>query len=59
MMYLDLHLPKQDAFWKLRERFREFKISALVKDTANPLSHHALASSNFFNLMQAIAPVKA
>ena len=41
--------------------FKEFyfKILIPVKDTANPLSHHALASSNFFNWMQALAPVKA
>ena len=32
-----------------------FKI--LAKDTANPLSHHAIASLNFFNWMQALAPV--
>ena len=31
-----------------------FKI--LAKDTANPLSHHALASLNFFNWMKALAP---
>ena len=36
-----------------------FKILIPVKDTANPLSHHALASLNFFNWMQALAPVKA
>ena len=41
--------------------FKEFyfKILIPVKDTANPLSHHALASLNFFNGMQALAPVKA
>ena len=41
--------------------FKEFyfKILIPVKDTANPLSHHALASLNFFNWMQALAPVKA
>ena len=32
-------------------------ISASVKDTANPLSHHVMASSNFFNCTQALAPV--
>ena len=36
-----------------------FQLSIAVKDTANPLSHHTLASSNFFNWMQALAPVKA
>ena len=36
-----------------------FQVSIPVKDTANPLSHHALASLNFFNWMQALAPVKA
>lgn len=30
---------------------------APVKDTANPLSHHVMASSNFFNCTQALAPV--
>ena len=30
---------------------------APVKDTANPLSHHVIASSNFFNCTQALAPV--
>ena len=41
--------------------FKEFyfKTSIPVKDTANPLSHHTLASLNFFNWMQALAPVKA
>lgn len=32
-------------------------ISAPVKDTANPLSHHVMASSHFFNCTQALAPV--
>ena len=36
-----------------------FQISIPVKDTLNPISHHALASLNFFNWMQALAPVKA
>ena len=36
-----------------------FKILIPVKDTANPLSHHALASLNFFNWIEALAPVKA
>ena len=36
-----------------------FKIVIPVKDTANPLSHHALASLNFFNWIEALAPVKA
>ena len=34
------------------------KILIPVKDTANPLSHHVLASLNFCNWMQAFAPVK-
>ena len=29
-----------------------------VKDTVNPLSHQVLASLNFFNCTQALAPVK-
>ena len=36
-----------------------FKILIPVKDTANPLSHQALASLYFFIWMQALAPVKA
>ena len=32
-------------------------ISAPLKDTANPLSHHVMASSNVFNSTQALAPV--
>ena len=36
-----------------------FQLSIPIKDTANPLSHHTLASSNLFNWMQAFAPVKA
>ena len=36
-----------------------FEILIPVKDTANPLSHHALASLNFFIWMQALAPVTA
>ena len=36
-----------------------FKILIPVKDTANPLSHHALASLNFFNWIEALAPAKA
>ena len=34
------------------------KITISVKDTVNPLSHQVLASLNFFNCMQALAPVK-
>ena len=32
-------------------------ISAPLKDTANPLSHKVMASSNVFNSTQALAPV--
>lgn len=32
-------------------------ISAPLKDTANPLSHHVMASSSVFNSTQALAPV--
>ena len=32
-------------------------LSTLGKDTANPLSHQVMASSNFFNWTQALAPV--
>lgn len=31
-------------------------ISAPLKDTANPLSHHVMALSNVFNCTQALAP---
>lgn len=34
------------------------KITLPVKDTVNPLSHQVLASLNFFNCTQALAPVK-
>ena len=32
-------------------------LSTLEKDTANPLSHQVMASWNFFNWTQALAPV--
>ena len=32
-------------------------ISAPLKDTANPLSHHVMASSSVFNSTQALPPV--
>ena len=34
------------------------KMTIPVKDTVNPLSHQVLASLNFFNCTQALAPVK-
>ena len=49
---------KQIQRWKKVKwwlTLKYFKI--LAKDTANPLSHHAMASLNFFNWMQALAPV--
>ena len=50
--------PTKDTFSTLKECLGEIttKISIPVKDTANPFSHHVLASSNFFNWMQALAP---
>ena len=33
-------------------------ISKLLKDTANPLSHHVMASPNIFNRTQALAPAQ-
>ena len=33
-------------------------ISKLFKDTANPLSHHVMASPNMFNRTQALAPTQ-
>ena len=46
LMCSDKHLvtpgPTQNIFYY-------FQLSIPVKDTANPLSHHALASLNFFN----------
>ena len=36
-----------------------FQILIIVKDTANPLSHHAKTSLKYFNWMQALAPAKA
>ena len=35
----------------------KISLSILEKDTTNPLSHQVMASSNFFNLKQALAPV--
>ena len=49
---------KQIQRWKKVKwwlTLKYFKI--LAKDTANPLSHHALASLNFFNWMKALAPI--
>ena len=33
-------------------------ISKLLKDTADPLSHHVMASPNIFNRTQALAPAQ-
>ena len=56
LMCSDKHLVKTGPTQNI---FYYFQLSIPVKDTANPLSHHALASLNFFNWMQALAPVKA
>ena len=40
----------------VREIDSKFILSTLGKDTANPLSHQVMASSNFFNWRQALAP---
>ena len=34
-----------------------YKLKIPSKDTANPLSHQVIASSNLFSLTQAVAPV--
>ena len=64
-MSLDLHLfttrPFPKNIFNAERKFKEiyFKMVIPVKDTANPLSHHALASLYFFIWIQALAPVKA
>ena len=50
-----LHLLQ--GVWQEHNLLLEIISTTLVKDTANPLSHHVMASSNLSKWTQALAPV--